>query len=313
MYSSHRKYQVLLWCFLVLLVLQGCNRSSPAEDLEAASEGFVSSGFTGDLATRLESMECLRRAMDSGKLNDKQLGIAYYIRGITQYAGVYAPCEDYNRAIADFEKSIELFPDFEGLGLYGTATERCAMAYIGRGERYWADDEPERALQDANKAIKVCPTLGRGYELRGRLFLAKGFYDLSLADFDRIVEKRPSSYNYYLRGLPPLYKGNYDSAISYFSKAIEKRNEKAPGVIYTDDEGPKKYHEAHYRRALAYERRGDLEKALADAKIAFEAEPNDTDYQLLFNRLKGKKKHSSRTTSVILPESSMAIGAVPSN
>ena len=89
-------------------------------------KGYFASSLTGDHSAREASLKRLHRAMESGKLNDKQLGAAYYLRGINQYAGTYAPYEHYDRAIADFKKSIELYPDFEGP--YGTAAERCAMA-----------------------------------------------------------------------------------------------------------------------------------------------------------------------------------------
>jgi tetratricopeptide (TPR) repeat protein len=163
------------------------------------------------------------------------------------------------------------------------------MAYEGRGERYRADEKPEKALQDANKAIEVCPTWMGGYSLRGRLFEAKGLHDLALADFDKVIENRPSPYAYYLRGFPLLNKRNYDAAIADFTKAIEELAcPPSVKVTYFDEKGPNRYHEAYYARAIVYEKKGDLEKALADAEIAFGDQPNDKEYQLLLNRIKNR-------------------------
>jgi len=285
-----------LCCFLVFLVfVQACSTPSappdPAEDLDAAFKGYFASSLTGDENMRVASLVRLHRAVQSGKLNDKQLGVAYYTRGFDHFGGVYAPYDAYGKAIADFRKSIELYPEFEGHHLYGTAATRCAIAYEGRGERYWADEKPEEALQDANKAIEVCPTWMGGYSLRGRLFEAKGLHDLALDDFDKVIENRPSPYAYYLRGFPLLNKRNYDAAIADFTTAIEELA-RPPSVKVTYLDGKelkgKRYHEAYYARAIAYEKKGDLEKALADAKIAFEDHPNDKEYQLLLNRIKNK-------------------------
>jgi tetratricopeptide (TPR) repeat protein len=283
----------LYCCFLVFLVFfQACSLScappEPAEELDAAFKGYFESSITGDYSLRTASLKRLHRAMESGKLNDKQLGVAYYIRGFSHYGGVLTPYEDYGKAIADFNKSIELYPNFKGESMYGTAATRCAMAYEDRGEKYWADEKPEKALQDASKAIEICPTWIGGYMLRGRLFRSKNLYDLALADFDKAIENHVSPIAYYFRGFTWLNKGNYDAAIADFTKAIEVFDRVNVEVTYSNGKGPGKYHKAYYGRAISYEKKGELKKALADAEIAFEVQPNENEYQLLLNHIKNR-------------------------
>ena len=92
-------------------------------------------------------------------------GAAYIDRGRT-----YLQQDDYDRAIADFTKAIELDP--EG-----------ASAYNHRGVAYAGKLDFDTAIADFDKAIQLDPLLNNAHYNRGRAFSQKGDEARARADF----------------------------------------------------------------------------------------------------------------------------------
>jgi len=74
---------------------------------------------------------------------------AYNYRGLAYYL-----LEQYEKAIADYNKAIELAPNY-------------AYAYNNRGIAYYALEQYERAIEDYNKAIDLDPNFTIAYDNRG--------------------------------------------------------------------------------------------------------------------------------------------------
>ena len=90
------------------------------------------------------------------------------------------------------------------------------------------------------------------YNLRGNINFNKGRYDLAIADFTKVIERRPkSSEAYFNRCDVYVYKGLNDQAIADCAKAIE---------IYPEFALP------YYSQALAYDRKGDTKAAVGAYK-----------------------------------------------
>ena len=94
---------------------------------------------------------------------------AYYNRGTA-----YINKGEYNQAIKDFSKTIDL--DFEHV----------VFAYRGRGVAYYAEDRFHRAIDDFSKVISLTPDdpfayLGRGQAYRNLLVFEKAIQDFSTA------------------------------------------------------------------------------------------------------------------------------------
>ncbi len=125
------------------------------------------------------------------------LGLAYYHQN------------DYKRAIADYDKAIQLKPDY-------------VEAYYNRGLAYVGD--PGRAIADYDKAIQLRPDYSDAYANRGLAYYNKGDYDRAIADYDEAIQLAPPGRGgvvYYVRGLAYERKGENDKAVADFKKAIE--------------------------------------------------------------------------------------------
>ena len=153
---------------------------------------------------------------------------------------------DYDGAIADYTKTIELNPF-------------SAYAHVERAGIYCALDDQESAIEDYSKAIEL---LTKEVEHRDDIDLDipvpdtyhwKGFR-WGLAQFTEAIEDDPEDANAYkARGDVHFLIGNYDEAIADYSKAIE---------LNPDDK------DAYRSRGTAYVAKGDETIALADLEKA---------------------------------------------
>jgi len=104
-------------------------------------------------------------------------GNAYYKRG------------DYDRAIEDYSKAIELDPKY-------------AAAYNARGLAYVNKGDYDRAIEDYNKAVELEPKYANAYYNRGWAYYNKGNYYRAIADYTKAIELDSKYANaYYNRGL----------------------------------------------------------------------------------------------------------------
>src|SRR5262245_51729587 len=96
----------------------------------------------------------------AGRKSREDLAIAYANRAIA-YAYRFGHRPDYDRALADFDKAIQLKPDY-------------ADAYNNRGEAYLDKGDKERAFADFDKAIQLKPDYADAYNNRGKAYFYKG-------------------------------------------------------------------------------------------------------------------------------------------
>jgi tetratricopeptide (TPR) repeat protein len=94
---------------------------------------------------------------------DPKMAEAYNNRG-----NVYYNKSDYDEAISDFTKAIQL-------GNY--------LAYFNRGNAYYLTKRYNEAINDYNEAIKINPNNSTAYNNRGAAYKAKGNFIKSKIDF----------------------------------------------------------------------------------------------------------------------------------
>ena len=187
--------------------------------------------------------ECIPLAKDA----DKKLTI-YNNRGLA-----YSGKNEYDRALEDYSKAIELKPDD-------------ADAYYNRGVAYARKSEYDRALEDCSKAIELKPDYAEAYYSRGAAYVIKSEYDRTIEDCSKAIELKPDyAEAYYIRGATYDIKGEHDRALEDYSKAIELKPD---------------YAEAYYNRGLAYGRKSEYGRALKDFTKAIELKP---DYAEAYN------------------------------
>ena len=137
-----------------------------------------------------------RREKNELILSHVYRGIAYYQKG------------EYNRAIDDLNKALELKSDF-------------ALVYGYRGLAYAGIGELDLAIRDFSRTIQSKPKSAYTYANRGIAYQKKGEIDLAIKDFSKAIELFP----YYAeahnrRGLIYRNTGDFDKAIADFSQAI---------------------------------------------------------------------------------------------
>ena len=133
--------------------------------------------------------------------------VAYYDRGLT-----YAAVDEWERAIADYNKAIEIDPKY-------------VDAYIGRGKAYSSERfDDARAMADYNKAIELDPKNARAYLARGRFYIDQlsDQADRAMADYNRAIELNPLyDFAYLQRGFVYALNSQHALAKADFAKALE--------------------------------------------------------------------------------------------
>jgi tetratricopeptide (TPR) repeat protein len=87
----------------------------------------------------------------------------------------YYDQDDFNTALADLNRAIELEPEFED-------------SYALRGQTYCQLKQFTEALSDLDRWIKQHPDEGDGYYWRGQAYHDSKDYPAALADFNRTIE-----------------------------------------------------------------------------------------------------------------------------
>ena len=121
---------------------------------------------------------------------------------------IYAALEQYEEAIAHYNKAIELKPD-------------SAEAYNNLGALFRKTNEYEKAITNYNKAIELKPESAEAYNNLGNIYNLVSRADDAVASYSRAIELNPDyteAYNGLGAALNEL--GRYEEAITHYSKAI---------------------------------------------------------------------------------------------
>ena len=148
--------------------------------------------------------------------------------------------KDYEAAIADYNKTIELNDKFswsyhnralaygrlkrwdDAIADYGRAIDidpNYASAYNGRAWSYCQIGKFEAALVDANRAIKLKPNEANFFDTRAQAYAGLGRFEEAIADMNTALKLSPEGWLFYNRG--EIYKlmGDKEKANADFAKA----------------------------------------------------------------------------------------------
>ncbi len=101
------------------------------------------------------------------------LAFAYYGR-----AGAYQKKGDYDAAIADFTKVLELNP-------------KAVQIYHLRGAAYQKKGDHDKAIADHTKTVELNPKVAVTYSIRGRAYVEKGDLGPAIDDYTKAIELHP--------------------------------------------------------------------------------------------------------------------------
>jgi tetratricopeptide (TPR) repeat protein len=121
----------------------------------------------------------------------------------------YGGLRQYDKAIADYSKAIELDPKF-------------AAAWYNRGAAYVGLRQYDKAIADYSKAIELDPNGAVYWNNRGLAHHELHQYDKATADWSKAIELDPKlAAAWYNRGAAYGGLRQYDKAIADYSRAIE--------------------------------------------------------------------------------------------
>ena len=159
----------------------------------------------------------------------------------------YNELGDNQNAVADYDKSIAIAPNF--------------YAYNNRGKAHFELGNYSKSLEDFNKAIQVNPQSTTAYYNRSKIYLAQQKYNLALADLNQAVEIDKNNFMPYIqRGAAYYVLGKLDLSLKDFNKAVKLNPN---------------YYEAYSYRGEVYTALKDYKSALKDFSKSIELNPND--------------------------------------
>lgn len=184
------------------------------------------------------NFEVAINAMRAVLQRDPDNFFALYFRGQSYYL-----LDDYELAVSDFERTVELgyrplVADWYGttlleLGLCEAAIPELTIAieenlpdpdiaYGDRGYCYRELGYIEEALADFNTSLDLFPDSIWTLNERGRAFIALEDYESAIADFDRAIDLDDTyAYAYVNRGISYGNLGDYDRALQDLNRAID--------------------------------------------------------------------------------------------
>jgi tetratricopeptide (TPR) repeat protein len=181
----------------------------------------------------------------------------YYAQGKIFYQNM-----DYDRSIDSFTKVLELAP----------AGEENNRVYYMRGRSYLKNRQFDLAIYDFTRALELTAEGDKSlrfliYEMRGDAYFGKSAWTSAIQDYWKAlvedVDNENAKYVYLNRGLASLNNNDLESAIKDFDRAISIDPKLA---------------EAYYGRGNAWLKKGDPQRALADAKEALKLRPEVMKY-----------------------------------
>lgn len=171
--------------------------------------------------------------------------IAYTNRGVDHYR-----LKQYDLALTDFNKAIQLQPDY-------------AWAYLSRGAVHEVQQKKAEALADYNKAITLNPSFQDAYLNRGNLYKSEGKVEEAITDYSKVIAMNPACLEAWVnRGYLYMNHGKLNEAVDDYSRAIELSPD---------------YAIAYFNRGQIFNRQSRFTAAIDDFSTVITLNPNDAE------------------------------------
>ena len=200
----------------------------------------------------------LNRAYEEGEKGNYTDAIEYFKKEIKEHprnslaylgiGGIYYDQKKYDEAYKAVNDAIETAPKKD--------KHLLSTAYYYKGTILLATSDTVSALQNFEKAMSLDPKFADVFEKRGQLYYEQKKYDLSNADYAKLIELKPA-YEMGYMGLGRNYntQKNYDEALNQYNKVLEMYPEYSSGYSFR---GETYLNQKEYLRAI-----DDICKALS--------------------------------------------------
>jgi len=162
--------KTLAFVLLTILLFSAPAAASVEKSLLHVQEG-VNALMRGNITKAIRAYD---KALQDSNLPDTRRASVFNDRGVAHWRE-----RNYDRALADFSRSIELNPDY-------------APVYNNRGNVYLQMGQREQAVADFTRAIELAPAYGAAFNNRGNAYFALGKLDKAAADLKKATALLPS-------------------------------------------------------------------------------------------------------------------------
>ena len=222
--------------------------------LEITPEMEVPSAFAHSYFLRgqemmgLEEFETALDDLDMAVVLNDQNGDFFVARGLTKLA-----LEDFNGAIEDYERLLEMDETQEAMPAFATA-------YYERGLTFLTEEDASRAMLDFDKAIALNVDYALAYHARGMAHVLVGNYVDAMGDLDQamLIDSKID--------VDPIYAKAYVSRAKHL--VTDENFEEAMNDLDAAIELDATFGEAYFERGLVFLTEDKVEKALADFEQA---------------------------------------------
>jgi tetratricopeptide (TPR) repeat protein len=210
---------------------------------------------------------------DKGKRDYTAIGIFSVVLTILFAAGVYftlnlergvlnKPLETVSKAVEEISQyGKTIFGEFQKTRQPKNQQARLVKKHVREGYDHYKENRFKKARDELSQAIEIDPENAKAYFLRARTFIRMGQYDDAIGDLKAVVDLNPhSSPAYDNLGWLFMRRNKYDESLTYLNKSIE---------LKPDNAWP------HYMRSRIFFKKGDLRKALENAKTACKLDYKD--------------------------------------
>jgi tetratricopeptide (TPR) repeat protein len=199
--------------------------------------------------------------------NDNVAKTPHLPRAFLNRGLVYGNLGQWDMAITDFSKALEIDPGYSG-------------GYYNRGVAYGNIGQWDKAITDFSNLIRIDPGFNDAYYNRGVAWNNLGQCDKAIADYSRAIEVNPHNAKAYCnRGTAYGSLGQWDKAITDYTRAIKS---------------DPNFSMAYSNLGVAYSNLARWDKAIAEYSKAIELDPNNTkafsDREEAYSKLHIEKK-----------------------
>lgn len=193
--QSHCRSTLLAFALLTLVPISG-----RAEDTSACFDAI----YALQQRELVQAVNLFTRCIETGQLGTSNLIVAHNDRG-----NAHGRLGNYDAALHDFNRVIELAPDDPD-------------AWYNRGLTLRRLGRTGEALNDYDRVLELDPGYTKAYINRGSLFGEIGQLKAAVADFTRAIDADPSNAtSWFNRALGWYSLGNYTRAVEDLEKAID--------------------------------------------------------------------------------------------